>query len=57
MELVDGGALDRYLEKKGAKLSVKARVNILIEAATGLEYLHTKGMSSFYISLIHYIFL
>uniref|UniRef100_A0AC34F796 Protein kinase domain-containing protein n=1 Tax=Panagrolaimus sp. ES5 TaxID=591445 RepID=A0AC34F796_9BILA len=43
MELVDGGALDRYLEKKGSKLSVKARVNILIEAATGLEYLHTKG--------------
>uniref|UniRef100_A0A7E4UMM7 Tyrosine-protein kinase n=1 Tax=Panagrellus redivivus TaxID=6233 RepID=A0A7E4UMM7_PANRE len=43
MELVDGGAVDRYLEKKGSKLSVKARVNILIEAATGLDYLHGKG--------------
>lgn len=47
MEFVDGGALDRYLEKKGAKLSVKARINILIEAATGLEYLHSKGLCFF----------
>jgi len=43
MEFVPGGSVDRYLEKKGAKLSVAARVQILIEAASGLAYLHSMG--------------
>lgn len=43
MEMVSGGSVDQYLEKNGPKLKVPARVQILIEAATGLEYLHSKG--------------
>ncbi|KAI6173342.1 Tyrosine-protein kinase [Aphelenchoides besseyi] len=43
MELVSGGSVDHYLEKKGSKLPVRARVQILIEAATGLDYLHSKS--------------
>jgi hypothetical protein len=44
MEFVPGGSVDRYLEKKGAKLTVAARVQILIEAASGLAYLHSNGL-------------
>ncbi|CAD5222737.1 unnamed protein product [Bursaphelenchus okinawaensis] len=43
MELVNGGSLDKYLIKKGPKLSVKERVTILLDAAKGLDYLHDKG--------------
>ncbi|KAI6224345.1 Tyrosine-protein kinase [Aphelenchoides fujianensis] len=42
MELVSGGSVDNYLTKKGKKLDVRARTQILIEAATGLDYLHSK---------------
>jgi serine/threonine protein kinase len=43
MEYVSGGSVDRYLEKKGSKLNVNQRVEFLIQAATGLEYLHSEG--------------
>uniref|UniRef100_A0A915A096 Tyrosine-protein kinase n=1 Tax=Parascaris univalens TaxID=6257 RepID=A0A915A096_PARUN len=42
MELVLGGSVDDYLAKKGSKVSVKARTQILYEASIGLEYLHSK---------------
>jgi serine/threonine protein kinase len=42
MELVPGGSVDQYLEKKGAKFGVNARLQILLEAASGLDYLHSK---------------
>lgn len=43
MEIVPGGSVDRYLEKKGSKISINQRVEFLIQTATGLEYLHSEG--------------
>ncbi|KAH7701627.1 Protein kinase domain containing protein [Aphelenchoides avenae] len=43
MELVPGGSVDKYLEDHGEKLTVRPRVQILIEAAQGIEYLHGEG--------------
>ncbi|CAJ0950050.1 unnamed protein product, partial [Mesorhabditis belari] len=40
MELVDGGALDKYLEKKGAEISAIKKLNMCCDASCGLEYLH-----------------
>ncbi|KHN85398.1 Female germline-specific tumor suppressor gld-1 [Toxocara canis] len=43
MELVHGGSVDDYLKKKGSKISVTARTQILYEASVGLDYLHSKS--------------
>lgn len=43
MEMVKGGSLDHYLIKNTARLTVPARVRILLEGARGLCYLHDKG--------------
>ncbi|TKR94676.1 hypothetical protein L596_008936 [Steinernema carpocapsae] len=43
MELVNGGSLDKYLEKKGSSISTNERVSMCYDAAKGLEYLHDKG--------------
>ncbi|EYC02570.1 hypothetical protein Y032_0099g3186 [Ancylostoma ceylanicum] len=40
MELVDGGALDAYLQKRKAEITVADRVRFSFGAAKGLEYLH-----------------
>ncbi|KAK6727032.1 hypothetical protein RB195_004999 [Necator americanus] len=40
MELVNGGALDAYLQKKKAEITVADRVRFAFGAAKGLEYLH-----------------
>lgn len=45
VELVPGGSVDNYLRKndKMGGCSKQERLNILFQAATGLEYLHSKG--------------
>ncbi|CAD5232167.1 unnamed protein product [Bursaphelenchus xylophilus] len=43
MELVRGGSLDKYLIKKAGKLTIRQRINMLLDAAKGLGYLHDKG--------------
>ncbi|KAK0402898.1 hypothetical protein QR680_016601 [Steinernema hermaphroditum] len=43
MEFVAGGSVDSYLTKKNTKVGVKSRVQILLDAAMGLEYMHSKG--------------
>ncbi|KAI6228537.1 SH2 motif and Tyrosine protein kinase domain containing protein [Aphelenchoides besseyi] len=43
MELVDGGSLDKYLNKNGPKLTTNERTRMCLDAAKGLEYLHDKG--------------
>lgn len=43
MELVDGGSLDKYLQKNAGKIGARDRLNMCYDAAKGLEYLHDKG--------------
>lgn len=43
MELVDGGSLDKYLQKNASKITVPERIKMCHDAAKGLEYLHDKG--------------
>ncbi|CAD5234085.1 unnamed protein product [Bursaphelenchus xylophilus] len=43
MELVDGGSLDKYLQKNVGKISSSTKVKMCLDAAKGLEYLHDKG--------------
>ncbi|RCN53210.1 protein tyrosine kinase [Ancylostoma caninum] len=40
MELVEGGALDAYLQKKKETITISDRVRFSFGAAKGLEYLH-----------------
>ncbi|KHJ92355.1 protein tyrosine kinase [Oesophagostomum dentatum] len=40
MELVDGGALDVYLQKRKTEITVIDRVRFALGAAKGIEYLH-----------------
>uniref|UniRef100_A0A1I7Y4Q2 Tyrosine-protein kinase n=1 Tax=Steinernema glaseri TaxID=37863 RepID=A0A1I7Y4Q2_9BILA len=44
MELVPGGALDSYLTKKNTAISVDERLNMSLDAALGIEYIHSKGI-------------
>lgn len=39
-----GGALDVHLRKMGAYMSVMERLDICLEGALGLEYLHQNGI-------------
>ncbi|CAI5441854.1 unnamed protein product [Caenorhabditis angaria] len=44
MELADNGALDSYLKKNSAILSIQKRGEMILQAAKGLEYLHAQNV-------------
>src|SRR5688572_9898660 len=44
MELADGGSLANYLKNNLAKLTIKKKLQILIDVAHGLNYLHDKNI-------------
>ena len=43
MELVNGGSLDMYLQKNAVRVTDQARLTLCLDAASGLEYLHSMG--------------
>ncbi|TKR72077.1 hypothetical protein L596_019591 [Steinernema carpocapsae] len=44
MELVAGGALDTYLKTESTNVSIPERMNMCLDAAWGIEYVHQKGV-------------
>ncbi|KAK0406218.1 hypothetical protein QR680_018441 [Steinernema hermaphroditum] len=44
MELVTGGSLDSYLRKNNVRIPVSERLNMSLDAALGIEYIHSKGI-------------
>ncbi|TKR72074.1 hypothetical protein L596_019589 [Steinernema carpocapsae] len=44
MELVAGGALDTYLKTESTNVSIQERMNMCLDAAWGIEYVHQKGV-------------
>uniref|UniRef100_A0A914RJR0 Protein kinase domain-containing protein n=1 Tax=Parascaris equorum TaxID=6256 RepID=A0A914RJR0_PAREQ len=44
MELIKGGALDKYLVSKANEIKVETRVSMACDAALGLQYVHALGI-------------
>ncbi|TKR77303.1 hypothetical protein L596_018300 [Steinernema carpocapsae] len=44
MELVTGGALHSYLRNNATKIPVNERMNMCLDAALGIDYVHRKGL-------------
>lgn len=45
---MDKGALDSYMRDNNVKVTVEERMQMIYDAASGLEYIHSKSIMHWY---------